>query len=148
MAEREPVGVDVQDDHPRLRFERNCATAKPIGPAPAIKTFSPGSKPARSTACAADAEGLDQGELIQRQNLGLVQLFDRRDDPFPHAAVDMDAETLEIDAAIRFAFSACDADPAVEIRLDREAVSRLDPALVRRDLLHHHAEFVTEDADS
>src|SRR5688500_15479339 len=95
---------------------------------------------------AADGERLDQGELLQRELGGRVELARRHDEAGAHAAVGVDAEDLEVPAAVAAARAAGVARLAVHVRLDGAAVAGLDVrhALPYRDDLH--AQLVARDA--
>ena len=64
----------------------------------------------------ADAERLDQGELVERELARRMQLACGQDEPLAHPTVGMHAEAPERDAAVRLAAAAGDAGAAVELR--------------------------------
>ena len=58
----------------------------------------------------------------------------------------MDAQDLQVDAAVGLPPAAGNAAPAVQIRLDRAALAGLQPSLIRADLDDLHSQFVPENA--
>src|SRR5206468_3522167 len=95
---------------------------------------------------AADAECLDQRELLEREFGRGVKLVSGNHEELLHSAVAVHAEDLELDAAVALSPPAGDAAAAVEVRLDGAAVADFQP---RRGVVHRDdldAQFVAEDA--
>ena len=97
---------------------------------------------------AADGQGLDEGELIERQRRRGVELPRRQEELRPHAAVAVDAQHLQLLAAIRVAAAAGVAVRVVDVGLDGAAVAGLDVRDAVADLQHLDAQLVAGDAGS
>lgn len=81
----------------------------------------------------ADAERLDERELLEGELRGGVELVRRHGDELTHAAIGVDAEALELHAAVGLAVPAGDALAAGEVRLDGAEVAGLQPSHLRTD---------------
>ena len=110
------------------------------------RTFSPALRIAAIDGVTADAERLDESELIESQPLRWVQFAGRQDEARPQAAVGVDAEDLQIFAAVDAAAPAGEAALTVHVRLDGTTVAGLDVGHIGADLQHFDAEFMSGDA--
>ena len=124
----------------------NSMTDRPIGPAPMTRTFSPGCGRAAVDGVAADGQRLDQGELLERQLRRQVQLAGRDDELRPQAAVGVDAEDLQVLAAVRRPRRQAKHCLAVDVRLDRAAVAGLDVGHAGADRDDFDAQLVAGNA--
>ena len=79
-----------------------------------------------------DAESLDERQMFGRKSLGTMQLVHRDSNRLAHASVDMHAEDLKADAAVRLVASTGDALSAVQVGLDGAKISDADAAFLRR----------------
>ena len=124
----------------------NSMTDRPIGPAPMTRTFSPACGLPRSTAWQPMASVSTRASCSSVSLRRRVQLAGRHDEARPQAAVGVDAEDLQVLAAVAAAAPAGEARLAVHVRLDGAAVARLDVGDAGADLEHLDAQFVAGDA--
>src|SRR5438552_15368096 len=75
-----------------------------------------------------------------------MQLSRRDDETRAHSPVGMDAQDLEIAAAVGPPAPAGRASLAIHVRLDRATAANLDVLHIRPDLQHLHAKLVSRDA--
>jgi hypothetical protein len=94
----------------------------------------------------ADGQGLDEGELLEAERPGDVELVGRDDELVPQPALGVDAEDLKLNAAVALAAPAGDAGAAVEVRLDGAAISGLDVHDAGTNFENFDAEFVADEA--
>ena len=87
----------------------NSSTDRPIGPAPMTRHVFAGLRVAAVDGVAADGQRLDEGELLEGQLARRVQLAGRHEEARPQAAVGVDAEHLEVLAAVAAAAPAGEA---------------------------------------
>ena len=94
----------------------------------------------------ADAQRLHQGQLLQGEDVGSKQFSGGERQDVPHAAVHVDAQDVQVRAAVRLAHAAGHAVAAVHVGHDGALVAGMDLVHVpaRRD--DFHAQFVPEDA--
>ena len=92
---------------------------------------------------AADGQRFDQGELLEVQLRRGMQLARRQREQRPQPAVAVDAEDLQLLAAVRMPAAARVAIRVVDVRLDRAAIAGLDVLHVRADGDDLDAEFMT-----
>src|SRR5215218_1005495 len=95
---------------------------------------------------AANRQRLHQGQLLEAELLGTMELSRRQNHPFAHAAVAHHAECLVGFAAIREAATAGVAVAAIDVRLDRAAIAKLHVCHVQTDLQYFHAQLVAGNA--
>ena len=117
-----------------------------MGPAPMTSAGAPRPSLAALDGVEADAERLDQRQLVVGELLGLVQQPHRNGEQTAHAAIDVHAHHLQILAAIGLAKQAGMACGVVDVGLDRAAVAGGDAAAVVRDGKHFHAKLMAEHA--
>jgi len=94
----------------------------------------------------ADAQGFDDGERVEIESGGGMELVGRHLDPFAHAAIDVDAQNPEPRAAVSAAARTRVALTTIQIRLDRATVSRKYVRHVRADVSDLDSELVTKDS--
>src|SRR5262249_6200151 len=94
----------------------------------------------------ADAERFDERELLEGELRGGVELVRWHGEELTHAAVGVDAEALELHAAVGLAAAARDALAAGEVRLDGAEVTGVQPGHLRTDFDHFDSELVAEPA--
>ena len=145
-AEFQPRVVDVEHDHLRARLDGELRDRQPDRPRADDQHEFVLLHAGAFDGVRADAERLDERELIQRQLRGGMQLARGQHELLAHPAVGVDAEHLDVRAAIRLAPAAGDAFLAVDVRLDRAAVAGFDVVDALADGDDLHAEFVPEDA--
>lgn len=94
----------------------------------------------------ADAEGFNEGKLIERERSGLIEKIDGNGEKLLHAAINVDTEDLDLLAAVGAAHTAGATDAAGNVGLDGATVARLDPAFVGRGFDDDPGELVADDA--
>ena len=133
LAEVEPLLVHVEDGDRRPGQLDELDDRQPDRPGPDDQHVVPGLRGAAIDRVAADAQRLHQGELVERELLRRVELAGRDDELRAQPAVGVDAEDLQVLAAVRPAAPAGEALLAVHVRLDRAAVAGPDVPRHRDD---------------
>ena len=95
---------------------------------------------------AADGERLDERKLVVGKLRGDVELAGRQEELLGHAAVAHHAERLMVLAAVGETAAAAIAGLAVDVRLDRATIARLDVRHARADREDFDAELMARDA--
>src|SRR5262249_35729805 len=146
LAELQALPVDVGDHDPGARGLRELDRGKADrARADDERPFAPLDVRAVH-GVRADAERFHEGELLAGEPGGGVKLVRRHGEELTHAAVGVDAETLEFHAAVGLAVPARDALAAGEVRLDGAEVAGLQPGHLRADFDHFDSELVAEPA--
>ena len=109
LAEVEPLLVQVEDDDRRPGQLDELDDGQADRPGADDEDVFARLRGAAVDGVAADAERLHQGQLVERQPLRRVQLAGRHDEARPQAAVGVDAEDLEVLAAVAAAVPAGEA---------------------------------------
>lgn len=143
-----PAAVGIELDHGEVAgFEPSkCQHAEADGTGTDDEHVVSRSQGGTVHGMAADAEGLDQGELVKGEGSGGVQLVGGQKQAFAQAAVAMHAEHLEGFAAIGFALQAGVAGAAVQVGLHAASIPRGHVADLAADGDDFDTELMAEDA--
>ena len=122
-AEREPLGVHVHHRDIAAGESGEFQHGQTDGPGADDEQMLAGLGIRSVDSVAADGEGFDEGELFERELRGRVKLVGADDESLAEAAIGMDAEDLQVLAAIAASAAARETFAIVHVRFDRAAIA-------------------------